>query len=33
MIEACKIINNFDNINPETLLEVNNAAVTRGNGM
>ena len=33
MIEAIKILNKFDKINPEVLFEMNNASVTRGNGM
>ena len=33
MIEVFKILNKFDKINPETLFEINNASVTRGNGM
>ena len=28
-----QILNNFDKINPEVLFEMNNASVTRGNGM
>ena len=28
-----KILNKFDKINPEVLFEMNNASVTRGNGM
>ena len=32
MIEVFKIINKFDKISPEVLLEMNNASVTRGNG-
>ena len=33
MIEVFKILNKFDKINPEVLFKMNNASVTRGNGM
>ena len=33
MIEMFEILNNFDKIDPEVLLEVNNVTVTRCNGM
>ena len=33
MSEFFKILNKFDKINPEVLFEMNNASVTRGNGM
>ena len=33
MIEVFRILNKFDKINPEVLFEINNASVTRGNGM
>ena len=33
MIGVFKILNNFDKINLEVLFEMNNATVTRGNGM
>ena len=33
MIEVFKILNKFHKINPEVLFEMNNASVTRGNGM
>ena len=33
MIEVFKILNNFDRINSEILFEMNNATLTRNNGM
>ena len=33
MIEVLKILNRFNKINPEVFFEMNNASVTRGNGM
>ena len=33
MIEVFKILNKLDEINPEVLFEINDAKVTRGNGM
>ena len=33
MIEVFKILNKFDKINPEILIEMNNASVTRDTGM
>ena len=33
MIEVFKILDKFDEINPEVLFEINNESVTRGNGM
>ena len=32
-MKSLKILNKFDKINPEVLYEMNNASVTRGNGM
>ncbi len=33
LIEVFKILNQFDKISPDKLFEMNNATVTRGNGM
>ena len=33
MIKVFKILNEFNKINPEVRFEINNASVTRGNGM
>ena len=33
MIEVYKFLNNFNRINPIILFEMNNATVTRGNGI
>ena len=33
IIEVFRIVNRFNKINPEVLFEMNNASITRGDGM